>query len=92
MADSSRAAAAAVADDGISSEESPMSVPRSFSYRLDTGPDLLGSRRSSSSSLLGSRRQSMDSLFGSRRSSGWNRNRNRNFPLLFLLLWIGLPA
>lgn len=88
MADSSRAAA--VADDGISSEESPTSVPRSFSYRLDTGPDLLGSRRSSSSSLLGSRRQSTDSLFGSRRSSG--RNRNRNSALLFLLLWIGLPA
>lgn len=69
MADSSRAAAAA--EDGISSEESPTSVPRSFSYRLDTGPDLLGSRRSSSSSLLGSRHQSTDSLFGSRRSSAY---------------------
>jgi hypothetical protein len=90
MADSSRAAAA---EDGISSEESPTSVPRSFSYRLDTGPDLLGSRRSSSSSLLGSRHQSTDSLFGSRRSSGRNRNRNRNSPLPFLLLlWIGLSA
>ncbi|KAG0576611.1 hypothetical protein KC19_5G093800 [Ceratodon purpureus] len=54
----------------LGGEAVPTSTPRSFSYRLDAGNNLLlGSRRSSASSLFGSRRQSSDSLLGSRRGS-----------------------
>ena len=58
-------------EDHVGGESVPTSTPRSFSYRLDPGNDLLlGSRRSSSGSLFGSRRQSTDSILGSRRGSG----------------------
>lgn len=48
----------------------PITVPRSFSYRLDAGNDLLGSRRSSAASLFSSRLESTNSLLSIGRDSG----------------------
>lgn len=47
----------------------PITVPRSFSYRLDAGNDLLGSRRSSAASLFSSRLESTNSLLSIGRDS-----------------------
>ena len=72
----------------VAREAVPATTPRSFSYRLDAGNDLLlGSRRSSSSSPFGSRRQSTESLPSTRRGSCRASVRLPNLEMLWVVVF-----